>query len=381
MFAPGAHALQDRAAVQAVRVSPDTVELGDPFTLSANVYVPPGRDLRVPAILLPEWGVESLRPVRAEVAEAGDGSLRVALEYDLIPFEVGLAATPQLEMASGEAPAGEGRVRVEDGPAGSGGPTGAENASITQITQNTQYGDRLVVAGRRVFVTSPILLDDIARGLEPRPPADVVGFSWNVPAVLGASLLSLLLLGVVTVQAREWLAARAAAVVQVEAAPETPEEWRDRALAGLDQVLARGHHRAGRLRDFHEDAGDVVRAYVAHFDPAWNRSRTTTELVRDLAAAPGWPDPDALVHAMARGEVAKFAASAGEQAGAAATAEQDWRTMRAWVDASARTPAFARMRETVAGEAAGDPAAEDREEGAAAAEPTPDAGASTGGPE
>lgn len=379
MFATDALGLQERAAVQAVRVSPDTVELGDPFTLRASVYVPPGRELRVPATLLPEWGVESLRPVRTEVIDVGDGSLQVTLEYDLIPFEIGLAATPQLEMTSGEAEAGAERVRVEDGPAGSGDPADGGDAPITQITQNTQNTqieartgqsdgaderprDRLVVAGRRVFVTSPILLDDIAQGLQPSPPADVVGSSWHVPAVLGASFLSLLLLGVGTVQAREWLAARAAAPVRVEAPPETPEMWRERALAELDRLLARGHRRAGRLRDFYEGAGDVVREYVAHFDPAWSRSRTSTELMRDLSAMPGWPDLDGLTRAMRRGEVAKFAAAAGEREGAAATAEGDWQTMRAWVDASGQGPAFAKMRDEIVGE---------RLRGGAATEPGP----------
>ena len=222
-----------------------------------------------------------------------------------------------------------------------------------------------MVAGRRVFVTSPILLDDIARGVQPRPPADVVGFSWNVPAVLGASLLSLLLLGVVTMQMREWLAARAAVEAPVEVPPATPEEWRERALAELDRLLARGHHRAGRLRDFYEGAGDVVRQYVANFDPAWNRSRTSTELMRDLAAAPGWPDPGDLAGAMGRGEVAKFGASAGEREGTAAPAERDWQVMRAWVDASGTAPAFASMRETIAGERA-------RDGGAAEIEPDRD---------
>ena len=341
-LAPGADAMQDRAAVQVVRVSPDTVELGDPFTLHATVYVPPGRGLRVPATLLPEWGVESLRRVRTDVAETGDGSLRVALEYDLIPFEIGLAATPQLEMTSGEAEAGGRRVRVEDGPGGN-----AESGTLTGELDGTagRPQDRLVIAGRRVFVTSPILLDDIAQGLQPRPPADVVGFNWNVPAVLGASLLSLLLLGVVTVQAREWLAVRAAAGLSVEAPPQTPEEWRERALAELDRLLARGHHRAGRLRDFYEGAGDVIRGYMAHFDPSWNRSRTSTELMRDLAGAPGWPDLDALAGAMGRGEVAKFAAAAGARESGASAAERDWETMRAWIDASGQAPAFARMRE------------------------------------
>ncbi len=359
ILASGAQAMQDRAAVQVVGVSPDTVELGDPFTLHATVYVPPGRELRVPATLLPEWGVESLRRVRTDVVEAGDGSIRVALEYDLIPFEIGLAATPQLEMSSGETGEGGGRVRVEDVPGGNTDPVGAATTQDTQITQSEtlpgqpvgtdgRSQDRLVIAGRRVFVTSPILLDDIARGLQPRPPADVVGFSWNVPAVLGASLLSLLLLGVVTVQAREWLAGRAAAGVSVEDPPQTPEEWRERALAELDRLLARGHHRAGQLRDFYEGGGDVIRAYVAHFDPAWSRSRTSTELMRDLAAAPGWPDLNALAGALGRGEVAKFAPAAAAQESGACTAERDWRTMRAWVNASGQAPAFARMQEALA---------------------------------
>ena len=387
MFASGAHAMQDRVAVQAVRVLPDTVELGDAFTLRANVHVPPGRDLRVPATLLPEWGVESLRRVRTDVVEAGDGSLQVVLEYDLIPFEVGLAATPQLEMTSREVRADGERFRVEDGPedgrpVGAGATQDARDAQDArddarpgqQVGADERPRDRLVVAGRRVFVTSPILLDDIARGVQPRPPADVVGSSWNLPAVLGASLLSLLLLGVVTAQTRAWVAARAAAAVGAEDPPETPEEWRERALAELDRVLALGHHREGRLRDFYEGVGDVVRAYMAHFDPAWGRSRTSTELMRDLTAAAGWPDPGALGRAMGRGEVAKFsgsaatgvrpavaetAATAGGRENAAA-AERDWRTMRAWVEASGQAPAFARMHAEIASDPA-EEAAPDRD--------------------
>ena len=372
---PGAHAQQARAAVQMVRVSPDTVELGDPFTLRANVYVPPGRDLRLPATLPAEWGVESLARVRTESVEAGDGSVQVVLEYDLIPFEIGLAATPQLEITSGEAAPGEDRVRVGDGPEGSGDPavvgTGqtpenAQSAQYAEITENTENVvgssaaerslDRLVVAGRRVFVTSPVLLDDIARGLRPRPPADVVGSSWNLPAVLGASVLSLLLLGVGTVQTREWLAARAASAIRADAPPETPEVWRKRALDDLDLLLARGHHRAGRLRDFYEGASDVVREYVEHFDPAWNRSWTSTELMRDLSADAGWPEPDALERAMGRAEVAKFAGATGALEGAEAAAEHDWRAMRGWVEASEQAPVFARMQEAIAGELAGEAA-------------------------
>ena len=313
-------------------------------------------------------GVESLARVRTESVEAGDGSVQVVLEYDLIPFEIGLAATPQLEITSGEAAPGEDRVRVEDGPEGSGDPavvgTGqtpenAQSAQYAESTENTENVvgssaaerslDRLVVAGRRVFVTSPVLLDDIARGLRPRPPADVVGSSWNLPAVLGASVLSLLLLGVVTVQTREWLAARAAAVIPADAPPETPEVWRRRALDDLDLLLARGCHRAGPLRDFYEGASDVVREYVEHFDPAWNRSWTSTELMRDLFAEAGWPEPDALERAMGRAEVAKFAGAIGALEGAEAAAEHDWRAMRGWVEASEQAPAFATMQDATGG--------------------------------
>ena len=361
-FVPGAHAQQGRLAVQAVRVSPDTVELGDVFTLRASVYVPPGRDLRVPASLPGEWGVESLGRVRTESVVAGDGSAQVVLEYDLIPFEIGLAATPQLEMRSIEETPGGSRVGVED------------EAGNTQNTQNTQNPestdgaldtagtvapaaaderplDRLVVAGRRVFVTSPVLLDDIARGLQPRPPADVVGSSWNLPAVLGASVLSLLLLGVVTVQTREWLAARAASAIRDEEPAETPQMWRERALGELDRLLARGDHTAGRVRDFYEGSSEVVREYVEHFDAAWDRSWTSTELMRGLSAEAGWPESDGLGRAMERAEVAKFAGAgrAGPGDGPEASAERDWRTMRAWVDESGESPAFARVRDATAG--------------------------------
>ena len=381
-FASSVSALQDRAAVRAVRVSPDTVQLGDPFTLRASVYVPPGRDLRVPATLLPEWGVESLVRVRAESVEAEDGSVQVVLEYDLIPFEIGLAATPQLEMASGEALPGEVRVRVEDGPEERADPMGPENTQNTQNTQNEaragqpgggdsgQSGadtgdaddgprDRLVVAGRRVFVTSPVLLDDIARGLRPRPPADVVGSSWNLPAVLGASLLSLLRRGVGPVRPRGWLAARARAAIRAEAPPETPDVWRARALAQLDLLLERGDHRAGRPRDFYEDASEVVREYVEHFDAAWSRSWTSTELMRGLSGESGWPDPEALGRAMKRAEMAKFAGTIGEVAGAegaavraeaGAAAERDWREMRGWVDATGQSPVFATLRDAILAE-------------------------------
>ena len=333
-IASSAHAQQAQVAVRTARVSPETVELGDVFTLRVSVFVPAGRDLRVPPSLPAEWGVESLGRVRTESVVAEDGSAQVALEYELIPFEIGLAATPYLEMASGEAAPGEERVRVEDGSEGLG--EGAE--------------DRLVVAGRRVFVTSPVLLEDIARGLQPRAPADVVGSSWNLPAVLGASVLSLLLLGVVTLQAREWLLARAAASIREEEAPDTPEVWRAHALNELDRLFTSGHHRKGRPRDFYEGASEVVREYVEHFAPGWNRSWTSTELMRALSAEAGWPEPDELGRAMDRAEMAKFAAAAGVREGPQSAAERDWRAMRAWVDVSAQAPAFARMAAAISGE-------------------------------
>ena len=203
-------------------------------------------------------------------------------------------------------------MRVEDGPEERADPMGPENTQNTQNTQNEaragqpgggdsgQSGadtgdaddgprDRLVVAGRRVFVTSPVLLDDIARGLRPRPPADVVGSSWNLPAVLGASLLSLLLLGVVTVQTREWLAACARAAIRAEAPPETPDVWRARALAQLDLLLERGDHRAGRPRDFYEDASEVVRrvrgAFRRRLEPQLDQYRADAGPVRGVGLA------------------------------------------------------------------------------------------------
>jgi hypothetical protein len=94
---------------------------------------------------------------------------------------------------------------------------------------------------------------------------------------------------------------------------------------------------------------------------------------------------------MGRGEVAKFAAAAvredaaGVREDAATAAERDWRTMRAWVDASGQAPAFARKRaeiaaarESGAGAAGIEP---DRDGPAEVAVVDPDATRSTGDPE
>ena len=93
-----------------------------------------------------------------------------------------------------------------------------------------------------------------------------------------------------------------------------------------------------------------MREYVEHFAPGWNRSWTSTELMRALSAEAGWPEPDELGRAMDRAEVAKFAAAAGVREGPQSAAERDWRAMRAWVDVSAQAPAFARMAAAISGE-------------------------------
>ena len=107
----------------------------------------------------------------------------------------------------------------------------------------------------------------------------------------------------------------------------------------------------------------MVREYVEHFDIAWNRSWTSTELMRGLSGEAGWPDPEALGRAMRRAEVAKFAGAVGELVGAEgaavrteaeASAERDWRAMRGWVDASGHAPAFARVRDAILAESSGE---------------------------
>ena len=323
---PRAHAQICGISLPEARVSADTVTLGDAFVLEVRTRVAAGRTLFFPDTLPETGGVESLGIVRVDTRPAVADSTDVILEYPLIPFVVGIRSTPTFDVFSGEA--------------GPGAPVvGSWDDVVAAMSARTVRGepyDRVTVASRRVFVTTVLMLEDVVSGISPRPPADVVGGSWDLSSGLPALVLSILLIGLVSMGVRDWLDARAKGGAWEPGPVETPDVWRERALEQLDGVLSEGLHQSGRPCEFYEGLSEVVRDYVERFDDGWDRSLTATELMRVVSATGAWMDPGGLSTAMGFAEVVKF----GKARPSPEKAEDDWRVVQGWVDASQDAPAF-----------------------------------------
>ena len=295
-------------------------------TLAEAVHTGFSRIQFTPDSLPETGGVESLGVLRVDTRPAVADSTEVILEYPLIPFVVGIRETPTFDVFSGEA--------------GLGAPVvGSWNDVVAATSAKSAGGEpysRVTVASRPVFVTTVLMLEDVVSGISPRPPADVVGGSWDLSSVLPALVLSILLIGLVSVGVRDWLDARATGGGWEPGPVETPDVWRQRALEQLDGVLSEGLHQSGRPREFYEGLSEVVRHYVERFDDGWDRSLTATELMRLVSASRDWMDPAGLSTAMGFAEVVKF----GKTRPSPEKADDDWRVVRGWVEASQEAPAF-----------------------------------------
>jgi hypothetical protein len=284
-----------------VAVSADTIALGDRLELLVTVLAPPGRVALFPDTLPATTHFESLAPVVARTRERDDGSTEITLTYPLIAFGIGLTTTPAFEISLGPDPS-------------SGG---------TAATGRTRF----TIAGQRVWVASVLLLEDIAQGLEPRPADDVVGGDWNLPAVLLTLGFTALIGAVVTVGARDLLEARTSADRTVQTPLDPLEAARLEALGELDRLDAHDWHREGRIVDFYDRSSAAIRGYVEHLHPSWNRSYTSSELMRGLEAARSGDAAPDLLREMRMAEAVKF----GHTRPTATAAEVHWRTLRDWV--------------------------------------------------
>ena len=264
--------------------------------------------------------------VLADEINRAPPKVQAALLEAMEAFVVGIRETPTFDVFSGEA--------------GLGAPVvGSWNDVVAATSAKSAGGEpysRVTVASRPVFVTTVLMLEDVVSGISPRPPADVVGGSWDLSSVLPALVLSILLIGLVSVGVRDWLDARATGGGWEPGPVETPDVWRQRALEQLDGVLSEGLHQSGRPREFYEGLSEVVRHYVERFDDGWDRSLTATELMRLVSASRDWMDPAGLSTAMGFAEVVKF----GKTRPSPEKADDDWRVVRGWVEASQEAPAF-----------------------------------------
>jgi len=273
--APVAHA-QQRPAAAAV-LAPDTVRVGDPFTLGLSIAGPRDADVQFPPLVTLAVELEQLRPVDVEWDPAGSGRWRA--RYRLAAWKAGTWAFPD--------------IQVE------------------------WRGTQFALSPPPVHVTS--VLPAASEGplpLEgPWGPNKIRRFPWWL-------LLLLLALALLW-----WLLRRLRRTDE-----EEEQEWTDpavdarAALARLRRGLEEGDV---DLAAFYDGLEEVLRRYLAA-RRGWPRERPVREFV-DEAVAPGRPEQvqDGLRTLQARAGLVRFAHV--EAAEAAALGDAD--ACLAWVEA------------------------------------------------
>jgi hypothetical protein len=142
--------------------------------------------------------------------------------------------------------------------------------------------------------------------------------------ILSSSLLALTIVSTT----REWRSR-----LGVGGGPDanlTLDARRQRALRQLDDLLAEGLHREGRLLEFYTRTSGIVRTYVEAMDGTWAPSLTSGELMRRLRARSGAEAASGLPGEMGMAEVVKFGRLRPEPS----IAESHWRVLRGWVERS-----------------------------------------------
>jgi hypothetical protein len=229
-------------------------------------------------------------------------------------FEVGPVTIPEFEVYAADA-----RQSVSAGLTTEGVLVGHFEGFV-ESPESVPSARLRSVPEQIIYVASVLLLVDVSAGVQPRPPADVAGANRNWPASL-IILASLgMLLSVLAVTIRDWMA-RAGATDP----PLTP---RAAALAALDDLLETGAHQDGRVRDFFEGSSEIVRRYVEAFDARWGPSWTSTELMGGLKRQATGQVPTGLEAEMATAEEVKFGGSRPETE----NAEAHWQALHAWIE-------------------------------------------------
>lgn len=303
-----------------VNLSADTVEMGELFELRVSVPVPPTSVVYFPDTLPATLNMESASPVRMEADSASDGGARVTLTYPMIAFGTGTLPVPGFDVLV--APRGN-RAQGTSLPGGSvtgawsDAPPRSGSAALTRVPRQA------------VWVAPVFTPQDLVQGIEPMPPSDVVGGAWNWPSLALALLFSSVLAVTLVSTTREWLTRAEQGGFPHE--EPTLEVLRQRALRQLDDLLAEGIHAHGRLLDFYTRSSGIVRSYVEAMDRQWASSLTSGELMVRLRERSGEGAAGHLPVELGTAEVVKF----GRLRPGRDAAEEHWRALRNWVEASA----------------------------------------------
>lgn len=277
-----------RLTVDSVRLSADTIGLGDGVDLRLWISTAPGSVLFLPDSLFAP-GFEPLGAVRWSADRERSA---VEVTYPLIAFQIGDLEIPEFEVYGAAREEG-----VAAGMASTGDLVGDFEAFVDGAGELPSARLRPVPA-QRISVLSVLIVEDASGGLRPRPPADVAGGSVSVLAVLLGLMSAVGLTWALAVGIGSWHRERAAALAAISA--------RQAALNALDDLRASGAHRDGRTRDFFTRSSDVVRRYVESLRSIWGPAWTSTELMDDLRSTPEGTSSEGLTQEMAEAEAVKF---------------------------------------------------------------------------
>ena len=276
-----------------VTLSTDSVALAEAFDLNVEVVVPEGSVVFFPDTIPATAFLESREPVEWRARRGPDGGATLELTYSVIPFGTGLVPIPRIDIVT---------VPREESHQGEGIAGGSLVGSWLDVPRSLRYARTL--PEREIWVEHVYTSEDVEAGLSPRPPSDVIGFSWSWPSIALVLFFATVVGSAVVTTTRGWLAGRGLEEPPPPAAPLSIGEARRLALRELDELIEAGPYAPDQAFGVYERSSGVVRGYAGRLDRRWGPEMTSTELVSALEgrslAGPG------LGGEMDRAEAVKF---------------------------------------------------------------------------
>ena len=233
--------LQASAPRISATLEPDSITIGDPFTLTLIVQT--GDEDQVAFPVLPDTGaITALGPRREQVDQGGGRRLAV---YRLAAWQTGSLRLPPAQV----------------------------------IITNAGVESSIPLPDVTVQVISVLPAEADPDTLAYRPVRDVLGANWSVAEKLTGGVVALALL----IGLGLYLRRRNAAAHVIVAPPPRPP--RERALESLQWLETSGLIESGEFKAFYSALAQILREFVAESYPPWSLDLTSAELLATVRAA------------------------------------------------------------------------------------------------
>jgi len=313
----------------AARLSEDTVEVGEEFSLLVRVPVPAGSLVHFPDTVARTDFLESHGTVRWQAEPDASGGAVLVLDYPVLAFGVGVVPVPGFDVFVQPAAGGAGGASVPGATiSGASIPGGSFVGPWDDApADGTRSARPLRVPRRGIWVNPVFTPEQVEVGVQPMPSADVIGPSWHRPSVLVGLGFLLLLTLLLARAAPAWLERGRLLAGDGGRSSWTPEESRLHALDELARLAAEGLAARGSMHELYTRSSRVVREYVARVRPEYGPHLTSSELMNRLDLA-GQASQPAIVREMDAAEVVKFGRLRPERV----AAEAHLQSLRSWLE-------------------------------------------------